>query len=295
MKNVKELDTLLVCLDLTEIDQHLIQYASFLSEALHIDKVIFLHAIQAYDLPDKKSRKFPDLESSLSHTIRKEINNAVTKRFQKGTRTEVITKIEDEDAADVIINFTRKEAIDLTLIGQKFGEDRAGRYGQKIASKVQSDLLFVPETPDFKIDKILCAIDFSKYSERAFQRALDIREVTGAELTCHYIYDTSKSYFPASTLRSTSNLESKARKRFGRFVRKFGLEPEDMDCNFEIHEKIQGHANRINEEAEARKSQLVIIGTKGQTDSITSLLGNVTENVRRMDMEMPVMIMKNKK
>ena len=153
MNKIKDLNTLLVCLDLTEIDQHLIQYASFLSEALETEKVIFLHAIQAYDLPDKKSKKYPDLESSLSQTIRKEITDAVSERFRKGTKTEVITKIEDEDAADVVIGFTRKEQVDLTLIGQKFGEDRAGRYGQKIATQVHSDLMFVPESPEFSVEK----------------------------------------------------------------------------------------------------------------------------------------------
>jgi len=293
MNDVKGLNTLLVCLDLTDIDQHLIQYASFIGEALHVNRVIFLHAIQAYDLPDKKSKKYPDLETSLSQTIRKEINHVVSERFQTDIRTEVVTKIESEDAADMIIEFTRNEQVDLTLIGQKFGEERAGHYGQKIATQAKSDLMFVPESPELSAEKILCALDFSSQSERAFQRALDIKQVTGAQMSCHYIYDTSKSYFPATTLRSTSNMEKTARKKFRRFLEKFDLTPEEVDCNFEINDKIKGHAARINEEAESQKAQLVIIGARGQAATVTSLLGNVTENIRRMDMEMPVMILKN--
>jgi len=293
MDKVKELNTLLVCLDLTEIDQYLIQYASFLSDALDTERVIFLHAIQAYDLPDKKSKKYPDLESSLSQTIRKEITQAVSERFHKGTKTEVITKIEEEDAADVIIDFTRKEEVDLTLIGRKFGEDRAGRYGRKIATQVNSDLLFVPENPELSVEKILCAIDFSRESERAFQRAIDIKRFTGAEFSCHYVYDTSKSYFPATTLRSSSALEKKVHKKFRKFLKKFDMIPEQVSCHFELNDQITGHAERINRQAEEMESRLVIIGAKGQTSVVTSLLGNVTENIRRMDVEMPVMIMKN--
>lgn len=284
---------MLVCLDLTDIDHHLIQYASFIGEALHVNRVVFLHAIQAYDLPDKKSKKYPDLETSLSQTIRREINNIVSERFQSGIQTEVVTKVEDEDAADMIIEYTRNEPVDLTLLGQKFGEDRTGHYGHKIATQVKSDLMFVPESPELAVEKILCALDFSENSERAFQRALDIRQVTGAEMTCHYIYDTSKSYFPATTLRSSSNQEKAARKKFEKFLEKFDATPQDVPCNFEINDKIKGHAARIHAEAESQKSQLVIVGAKGQATSVTSLLGNVTENIRRMDMEMPVMIMKN--
>ncbi len=293
MEKVKELDTLLVCLDLTDIDQHLIQYASFLSESLNTRKVIFLHVIQAYDLPDKSSKHYPDLESSLSQTIRKEITNAVSERFRSGTHTEVITKIEDEDAAEVIIDFTRKEDVDLTVIGQKFGEDRAGRYGQKIATRVRSDLLFVPESPGMSVDKILCAIDFSRHSERAFQRALDIQRFTGAQITCHYVFDTSRSYFPATTLRSSSAMEKNLQKKFRRFLRKFDLTPEQVPCRFDLNDQIVGHAERINRQAGEEESNMVIIGTRGQTSVVTSLLGNVTENIRRMDVDMPVMIMKN--
>ena len=293
MNNVKGLNTMLVCLDLTEIDQQLIQYASFLGEALHVKRVIFLHAIQAYDLPDKNSKKYPDLETSLSQTIQREISNAVSERFQSDIQTEVVTKVEGDDAADMIIDYTRNHPVDLTLIGQKFGEYRAGRYGQKIATQVKSDLMFVPETPELAMGKVLCAIDFSKNSERAFQRALDIQRVTGAQMDCHYIYDTSQSYFPATTLRSSSNQVKAARKKFSKFLEKFDMSTEEVHCNFEVNDKIRGHAARINEEAESQKSQLVIIGAKGQAGSVTSLLGNVTENIRRMDMEIPVMIMKN--
>ncbi len=295
MNTIKQLNTLLVCLDLTEIDEHLIQYASFLSEALDTERVIFLHAIQAYDLPDKKSKKYPGLQSTLSQTIRKEITNAVSERFRRGTKTEVITKIEDEDAAELIIDFTRKEEVDLTLIGQKFGEDRAGRYGQKIATQVQSDLLFVPENPDYSLNKILCAIDFSRQSERAFTRALDIQKATGAKLTCYYIYDTSKSYFPATTLRSSSALEKNMEKKYRKFLKKFDLTPDQVPCHFELNDQIRGHAERINRQAEAEQAHLLVIGCRGQTSKVTSLLGNVTENIRRMDMDMPVMIMKNLK
>jgi nucleotide-binding universal stress UspA family protein len=185
--------------------------------------------------------------------------------------------------------------VDLTVIGQKFGEDRAGRYGQKIATRVRSDLLFVPESPEMSVEKILCAIDFSRHSERAFQRALDIQRFTGAQITCHYVFDTSKSYFPATTLRSSSAMEKKLQKKYRKFLRKFDLTPEQVPCRFELNDQIMGHAERINRQAGEEESRMVIIGTRGQTSVVTSLLGNVTENIRRMDVDMPVMIMKNMK
>ncbi|MFP4447668.1 MAG: universal stress protein [Bacteroidales bacterium] len=295
MQSIRHLNTILVCLDLTEIDHSLIKYANFLSQALETDKIIFMHAIQAYDLPDKSSKKFPDLKSSLSKTIEEEINSIVANNFKKQIKTEVVTKIEDEDASEVIINFIEKENVDLTLIGQKPGEDREGHYGQKIASEAGSDLMFIPEEPELSIKKLLCAIDLSKFSAKAFRRALDIAKATKAELVCQYIFDTSISYFPAATKMTSASMEKQSLKKYRKFAKQFGLQPEEIKCRYEINESMKSQAEKIYQGAEEEKAELIIIGAKGQTSSITSLLGNITENFRRMKKQIPIMVMKNLK
>lgn len=293
MSTIKNLNTMVVCLDLTEIDPNLIEYAAFLSQSLGMDKVIFLHAIQAYDLPDKSSKKFPDLKTDLSKRIESEINGIVTEHFKREIKTEVVTKIEDEDAANVIIDFTRKEKVDLALIGQKYGEDRSGHYGHKIAAEALTDLMFIPEDTELSLSKILCAVDFSKVSEKAFRRAIDISEAANASLVCHYLYDTKKSYFPATTFRTRGLLENKVRKRFRRFLKKFDLSSDDVELRLRVNEEFKSQAEKLYEEAETQRTDLLIIGAKGKTSVVTSLLGNVTERLRRMEKKMPVMIMKN--
>ncbi len=293
MNNIKNLNTILVCLDLTDIDHSLIQYASFLSKTLETDKIIFIHAIQAYDLPDKSSKKFPDLHSSLSKTIEEEINSVVSDHFKRKVKTEVITKIEDEDASQVILDFIEKENIDLTLIGQKLGEDREGHYGHKIASSARSDLMLIPEEPELNISKILCAIDLSEYSQKAFRRSRDIAKATQSEMVIQYIFDVSRSYFPAATVKSSTNLEKSFRKKFKKFLKKFDLKTEDVRYRYAINETLKSQAEKLYQAAEEEQANLIILGAKGQTDSVTSLLGNITENLRRMEKEIPVMVMKN--
>lgn len=295
MQSIRHLNTILVCLDLTEIDHSLIRYASFLSQSLETDKIIFMHAIQAYDLPDKSSKKFPDLKTSLSKTIEEEINSVVSNHFKKTVKTEVITKIEDEDASQVILDFIEKENIDLTLIGQKPGEDREGHYGQKIASEARSDLMLVPEEPELSIKKVLCAIDLSKLSSKAFRRALDVSRTTKSEMVCQYVFDTSKSYFPAATETTSSSMEKQFHKNYKKFIKKFGLQPDDIKCRYEVNESMKSQAEKIYQAAEEENAELIIIGAKGQTSSVTSLLGNITENFRRMKKQIPIMIMKNLK
>jgi len=295
MSKIKNLNTLMVCLDLTEIDRYLIEYASYLSQTLEMDKVIFFHAIQAYDLPDKSSKKFPDLETDLSTKIKAEINSVVSSHFKRKVNTDVITRIEDEDAANVIIDFTRKEDVDLALIGQKYGEDRSGHYGHKIAAEALTDLMFIPEEPDLKLDKVLCAVDFSRDSEKAFRRALDIAQSKNSTIICHYLYDSSKSYFPATTIRTKGVLDKKVHKRFRKFLKKFDLTPDDIELRMRVNEEFKSQAEKLYEEARSLEVDLLVVGAKGKTSVVTSLLGNVTESLRRMEKQMPVMIMKNVK
>lgn len=294
MKEIKDLRKILVCLDLTNIDHALIRYASFLSQALDIYKITFLHAIQAYDLPDT-GKFFPDLQTSLSKTIEEEINSVVSHHFKKKIKTEVITKIEDEDISDVIIRFIEKEHIDLTLVGQKYGEDREGHYGKQIAGQSASDVMFIPEDTDFAINKIICAVDFSKASEKAFKRALDLAKATSAELICYYIYDTTKSYFPGTTLKTFTTLEKQFHKKYRKYLQRFDLQPGTIPCRSQIGEELNNQAYACYNAAVKEGAELLIVGAKGKTNVVTSLLGNIAENLRRMDKETVVMIIKNAK
>lgn len=293
MKKTNNINQVLVCLDLTEIDKHLIQYASFISQTLGIEKVTFIHIIQAYDLPDRSGKELPQIEISLNRNIKEEIAEISNKKFQKETKIDVITKIEDEDAANIIIEFINKEPFDLVLIGQKFGQDREGRYGQKIAASIDTDIMFVPQDTPLSFNKIFCALDLSKPSEKAFHIALNFSQKTSEKLSCYYIFDTSKSYFPASTLQSYSAIENKAQKKFKKFLKKRGIKESEIDFQFAVEEEAENQAKKVYEKAKALNASMIIIGAKGNTNSVTSLLGNVSENFRQIEKEIPVLIIQN--
>ena len=294
MGAVRNINKILVSLDLTEIDAPMIDYASFFSRVLKIDKVYFVHAIQAYDL-GRKEKNLNDIRNSLNATIRNEIDSIVNHRFGEKTKTEVITKIEDENAAQGILNVIREKGIDLTLIGQKYGEDRENKYAKEIAAEAESDLLLVPEEATHKIEHIFCAVDFSKDSEKAFQKALDMSKTIGARLSCYYVYDIRKVYFPAATDQSLTSLEKRFYKKFEKFLSRFNLSLSDVKPRFNVNEKLDNSAEKIYTKAVDDNADLIIIGTKGQPGSVISLLGNITENLMHIDTEIPVIIIKNPK
>ena len=52
----------LVALDLTEMDETLIAYTSFLGTIFDIDKLYFFHVARSLELPEQLLEKYPDVE-----------------------------------------------------------------------------------------------------------------------------------------------------------------------------------------------------------------------------------------
>lgn len=284
---------LLVCLDLTAIDTFLISYAAFIARALPAEKVTFLHAIQAYDLPDRANREFPDVETELNAMIREEMHKSVDKNFEETCYWEVATLVGYEDAAREVLDYIAANDIDLTLLGQKFGENREARYGHKIAAEGGSDILFVPPYAEKTIDPILCAVDFSDASAKAFERALDLSRTWGIEMSCYFVFDPTRAYFPATTARSSSHHLQQARKLQEKFFKNYELSAEDIPCHIEIGDQMKSEAENIYNAADKQNARLIIVGAEGDTATVTSLLGNISETFRIMEKEIPVMIVKH--
>ncbi|MFP4533822.1 MAG: universal stress protein [Desulfobacterales bacterium] len=284
---------LLVCLDLTAIDTHLISYAAFMARMLPAAKVTFFHAIQAYDLPDRGNRSFPDIETELNSIIREEMHKSVDSHFEEECQWDIATQVGYEDASREIVDYIKENKIDLTLIGQKFGENREARYSRKIAAEASSDLLFVPQYAEKSIDPILCAIDFSPQSVRAFERTLDMSRTWGVEMNCYFVCDPTRAYFPATTERSASHYQQQAKRAYEQFLKDYELSPADMPCRIETGHELTSEAENIYQAAIDDNARLIVLGAQGDTANVTSLLGNLSESFRLMEKEIPVMVLKN--
>jgi len=285
--------SILVCLDLTDIDTYVISYAAFMAKALSAHRVIFFHAIQAYDLPNRGNRDFPDIETELNEIIRDEMHRSVDRHFEEEIDWKIDTQVGYEDATREVIEYIKANEVDITLIGQKSGENRQARYGHKIAAEASSDILFVPQTAEKTIDPILCAVDFSSESVRAFERALDLSRTWGVKMACYFVSDPSRAYFPATTERSASHHQQQAQKTYQNFLKNYGLSPEAFPCRIESGNELAGEAENIYQVAIEKNSRLIIVGAQGDTATVTSLLGNIFESFRLMEKEIPVMIIKN--
>ena len=289
-----KIDNILVGLDLTGIDHKAIQFSAYLAHIFNAKKVEFIHVIQAYDLPDKSSKKYPDLDSYIRQLMQDKIDAAISEQ-SKQFEIRIIIETEEENAAQVIVDYVKSHEVDLTIIGQKIGEDRRSYYGKKIATEARSDVLFVPEEAEIQLNDIFCAIDFSKYSEKAFELAQTIANKKSSKVHVYYLFDTTKAFFPATTLHNTrKKVERSLYKNYKKFLNRFNNENSSVVSDFSFsHSEFNNDAEKLIDKARAENSNLIIVGATGMPQNVTTLLGNISENLRVLEKEIPVWITKN--
>ena len=146
--------------------------------------------------------------------------------------------------------------------------------------------------PDIR--RILCPVDFSEFSVRAYRHALSLAQRYGAELFVQYVVDPWRN--PCSGFMVAGGF-------FGDFFQQLIQNAEK-----EIQALVKSHADNaiqpqciveegmapdaILEFAEAQKTDLIVMGTHGRRGFDRLMLGSVTERVMRKAL-CPVLVIHN--
>ena len=134
-----------------------------------------------------------------------------------------------------------------------------------------------------EIKLILCPIDFSEFSIRAYQHALSLAEHYRARLVAHHIVELS--HYPyADYVASTGDyaefcraLREGGRQKLQEFVKKHT--DDEIQPELVINEGTA--SDSILSLAQSRKADLIVMGTHGRRGFDRLVLGSVTDRVMR--------------
>ncbi len=131
-------------------------------------------------------------------------------------------------------------------------------------------------------NKILIATDGSKHSEKAVDHGLTLAKELGATVTALYVTEVEVLYTPPMSTVPPSVTEEQIEdhKEAGEEIVKQVVE-QGKEIGVEVVPKVVvGHpTNKILEEA--KKHDLIVMGTLGRSGIVSLLLGSVTEKVVR--------------
>jgi len=133
-----------------------------------------------------------------------------------------------------------------------------------------------------RIDRILCPIDFSEFSDKAFDYAQSLAWHYHATLYLQHVIDSLVPYYPYQAYPEAyeemcRNLREGARNDLQEFAKKHswrGVQPQCTVADGEATDLILGFA-------EAQGVNLIVMGTHGRRGIDHLTLGSVTEKVLR--------------
>ncbi|MDD4226343.1 MAG: universal stress protein [Mariniphaga sp.] len=291
-------EKLLVCLDLTDMDDYLIRYANYLVNTFQAKSVKFIHVMDNYEFPEDLSEAFEDDdERSLEELFLEEVNEKVEKHFEgrNGIKPEVV--VEEGHTVERIVKFASKNSIDLALLGKKIDYEGKGGVVTKIIGLIPSSVLLITESTPYEYKKIMVHTRFEKPSAVAYQAAAYFKEHTRAVIEFHHVYKLPYNYFPVQKPKEMKKLrvrfEPHISKRYSKFLKKFKL-PSDTPFQFSINVK-GDEAQSIYSYAQKNKIDLVVTGTRVKSHLANLIMDSTSEKLAGVDKDVPVLIVKDVK
>jgi len=288
------LKRLLVALDNTEIDETLITYASSLAKTLEVEKVYFFHVAKSLDLPEGLSDKYPDLLAPVDESLKNDFLTKIEPHFDASCEYEVVLK--EGNAADQVLRWSEIKAIDLLIVGRKIELKGQGVLSGRLARVAHCSILFVPENAKPQINKILIPIDFSKHSSMALDAAINLQEANGATIMLQNSYHVPWGYH--TTGKTFEEFAEVMKEHAVEDANKY-LEKNKLDSSkFEVALCLDENDNPAEcayEVAGNNKADLIIMSSKGRSGLANMLLGSVAEKMIKIDANIPLMVVKDKK
>ena len=145
-----------------------------------------------------------------------------------------------------------------------------------------------------EIRLILCPVDFSEFSQRAYQHALSLAEHYQAKLVVQHVVELWRH--PSASFAASGGLY----EEFRQVLRETGEDHLQQFVKNHAHDKIQpelvvheGSApDSILSFAQTQKADLIVMGTHGRRGFDHLMLGSVTDRVMRKA-TCPVLVVRN--
>jgi len=281
----------MVGLDNSLMDKIIIQYTSFLAKALRPDKIYFINVQKDLEVPESVKQKFPDLRQPQDEKVKDALIDEVQKNFTNYEHFDIEYKVIEGNPFEELVHWTGIKNIDLIIVGRKKELKGSGVLPQKLVRKTECTTLFVPEKPNLRLEEIFVPIDFSDYSESAFEFGLHLaKRDEVCTLHLQHIYHVPYGYHQTRLEKDYSTaLKEEASEQYNKMISRY--ETADAHLSPIFHYDNQDRvAEIICETAQKRNADIIVMGTKGKSAIVAQMLGSVTEKVLKTENSIPVLI-----
>lgn len=279
-------DRILVCLDQSPLDVEIIKAADRICELTPVE-ITFINVIRDFTIPDEMKKEFPNfLEQALAER-NAQIRDSVVTHFKRTEINVDIRVVQGDSPAKAILQFANGKQIDLIIAGRKKKSTSSGVLMSRLARRSDCSFLMIAEGKPFDFTRILVPVDFSEYSALAIQKALDFATLSSTpenvEIFAQNVYTVPSGYHTTGKTHKefAQIMKENAMRSYEAFIRGIDLRDKQIKPIYSLNDNDE-FVSDIREQAKRHKTDLIIIGARGQTATSMLFLGSKAERIVMM-------------
>ncbi len=292
-----QLKKIIVGLDLTELDDTLVKYASFIAKTSSTKKVYFVNVIRNLNIPKEVLKDFPDMIEKMIEERQQKMKTIVEKNFDLSLGVELSFTVKEGQLAKKLLKLSEEKSADLIIVGRKSTLVGSGVVSNRLARRASCSLLIVPEGASPKVEKLLVPSDFSEYSQIAIEEAITIVEKNGgtAEIICQNVYSVPSGYhFTGKSFEEfASIMQTHAEINYKKFIKKIDLKQVEIKPIYSRDDD-DDPVEDIYQKAKELEVDGIIIGAKGRTATIALFIGSMAERLIQVNNTIPLLVVRPK-
>jgi nucleotide-binding universal stress UspA family protein len=278
------IDAMMVCLDLSDIDNKLVAFTHSICQRLPVKKVYFVHNVKTAELGEDFKETFGDVD--LSKEVEASIAEIVAEHFTGGCEHEILVS-EEPNTELMMADLVKRYSVKLTLLGKRMSEKSTGALGTKLLHILPCSILVFPETAPFSIARVLTPIDFSDASVHALRLSKSLSDQLGLDLEIMHVYKLPTQFFPlVSEEKAVRKAEEEVRARFKK-LQKSHQEIADVPYSL-VRAAGKSRSERICQQLRKGKYDLLVLGLKGKKSIPSLSLDSVPTKIYNMDIDTPL-------
>ncbi len=283
-------NSLMIGIDLTTDNNTLISYAYRISQLFDSDKIFFVHVTK--DLNEEKDYYSGD--QPYDEYLKEQVRDQIRSHFSVDKVSLEINILEGE-VEEQLIHWAEVKKADLLIVGDPTVAEYEQVLPYHLARLAPCSTLVVPEEVEDRLEKLMIPVDNSPYTQMSLEIADQLRnKKPELDLLLYHSLRPPSTFLSATTERYekfVEQLRQEARKEMQEIVET--VEGEDkMQL---LIEPCRGHiADCIFEKAEEEEADMMIIGSKGRTNTAAVFMGSITERILNNDPSMPVLVLRKK-
>jgi nucleotide-binding universal stress UspA family protein len=291
---MKFFSKVMIGLDMTEMDEILIQKTVVFLKFLGVEKCYFVQVSKNLAIPDEILSQYPNLlaagDESVEAIMQKKID---AQNFPKDIEIEVFAE-EGEHPLETFLRWAKIKDVDLIIMGRKETLKGSGALANGVAKKAPCSVMLLQEKRAPELPKqIMSPTDFSDHNHMIYDFGERIADQLNAKLIPVHIFHVPQGY--SKTGKSYDEfveiMKENARKDYKNFVSKHN-HPE-LECDFILDEG-EDMGETLLKEAHKMDVDMFIMGSRGRTKSAAILLGSTAEKLIKVNNVLPMIIFKKK-